>query len=952
MPASSKSLDVSRKTYKPLKYLCPLANCPRRFSTTAGRTNHVQTMHPFHVHVTPSAPPSLTSHPSHDFDPDHNSPPPPNSHPNRNNDFDEAHQPKEKPFTVKFHPKLNGLPCNSEGNFLPPNTHPSPPEPALPDDWTPFEHRMEFELADFLFREEQISAEEPPFANPKELYETIDRTAVGDVPWQSFSVSFNGKLPTEGDIPPWMTEEFEVWYRDPEKSVENMLKNPEFNEEFDYSAKRMFDVESGEQIFKDYMSGNHAWNDSDEIAKDSATHGSMLCHVICGSDKTTVSVATGQNDFYPLYTSIGNIHNNVRRAHRNGVALTAFLAVPHTDREYANDNEFRTFCRQLFHSSLEHIFRSLHKGMTTPQLKLCPDGHYRRVIYGFGPYIADYPEQVLLTCVVSNWCPKCDLDGTENIALCCPEHNDLLKSTFTLKELWNNYGIITDVLPFTSLFPRANIHQLISPDLLHQVIKGTFKDHLVEWVTEYINITYGSNAKAVLADIDRRIAAVPPFPGLRCFKEGRNFKQWTGNDSKALMKVYLPAIQGHIPDQMVQALSHFLEFCYLARRNVIDTDTLKRMDIALNNFHRDHVIFDDVLGHSNCTNSLFSLPRQHSLSHYTWSIRAFGAPNGLCTSITESKHIKAIKEPWQQSSRYLALGQMLLTNQCLDKLAAAQGDFRDCGMLDASMYEAGLQFNDAVTDVGNESTTPGACHEDAGPVDGAQVLGKVLLAKKPFQDYPTSPTLLATAIHQLDLPKLIRQYLYGVEHPDCKDVSLIDPVSCPPLPSRIRTFPSAKSIFFAPSNQSGVGGMYKEYIHSVPAWYKQNPRYDCVFVSQDADTPVFKGMYAAQVFLSFSFIYEDVVHSCTLIHSFSVVASEPDNVTGMWIVQPDKLDNGRWLMSVIHIDSIFRGAHLIPVFGDDFIPTKHILSFHHSLDKFRCFYVNKYADHHAYEVIF
>jgi hypothetical protein len=34
-----------------------------------------------------------------------------------------------------------------------------------------------------------------------------------------------------------------------------------------------------------------------------------------------------------------------------------------------------------------------------------------------------------------------------------------------------------------------------------------------------------------------RISAVPAFPGLRRFPEGRNFKQWTGNDSKALMKV-------------------------------------------------------------------------------------------------------------------------------------------------------------------------------------------------------------------------------------------------------------------------------------------------------------------------------------------------------------------------------------------------------------------------------
>jgi hypothetical protein len=34
-----------------------------------------------------------------------------------------------------------------------------------------------------------------------------------------------------------------------------------------------------------------------------------------------------------------------------------------------------------------------------------------------------------------------------------------------------------------------------------------------------------------------RIAAVPLFPGLRRFPEGRGFKQWTGDDSKALMKV-------------------------------------------------------------------------------------------------------------------------------------------------------------------------------------------------------------------------------------------------------------------------------------------------------------------------------------------------------------------------------------------------------------------------------
>jgi TorA maturation chaperone TorD len=59
--------------------------------------------------------------------------------------------------------------------------------------------------------------------------------------------------------------------------------------------------------------------------------------------------------------------------------------------------------------------------------------------------------------------------------------------------------------PFTAEFPRADIHELISMDLLHQIIKGTFKDHIVDWVEEYIREVH-SNAEAerILADIDRR----------------------------------------------------------------------------------------------------------------------------------------------------------------------------------------------------------------------------------------------------------------------------------------------------------------------------------------------------------------------------------------------------------------------------------------------------------------
>jgi hypothetical protein len=55
---------------------------------------------------------------------------------------------------------------------------------------------------------------------------------------------------------------------------------------------------------------------------------------------------------------------------------------------------------------LARVFSPLKAAMTEPEVVLCPDGHYRHVIYLPGPYIADYPEQVWLGGIVQGWCPK------------------------------------------------------------------------------------------------------------------------------------------------------------------------------------------------------------------------------------------------------------------------------------------------------------------------------------------------------------------------------------------------------------------------------------------------------------------------------------------------------------------------------------------------------------------
>lgn len=127
---------------------------------------------------------------------------------------------------------------------------------------------------------------------------------------------------------------------------------------------------------------------------------------------------------------------------------------------------------------------------------------------------------------------------------------------------------------------------------------------------------------------------------------------------------------------MVQCISALMELCYLFRRNAITNADLDRIQYELERLQKLRDIFirtgvrDDI-----------SLPRQHALQHYLRSIMLFGSPNGLCSSITESKHIVAVKEPWRRSNHYKALVQMLCTISRLDKLAALQRVYTQKGML-------------------------------------------------------------------------------------------------------------------------------------------------------------------------------------------------------------------------------------------------------------------------------
>jgi hypothetical protein len=50
-------------------------------------------------------------------------------------------------------------------------------------------------------------------------------------------------------------------------------------------------------------------------------------------------------------------------------------------------------------------------------------------------------------------------------------------------------------------------------------------------------------------------------------------------------QVYLGAIAGHVPAEVVKCLSALLDFCYIARRNAITSSDLDKLEDALERFH-------------------------------------------------------------------------------------------------------------------------------------------------------------------------------------------------------------------------------------------------------------------------------------------------------------------------------------------------------------------------------
>jgi hypothetical protein len=211
----------------------------------------------------------------------------------------------------------------------------------------------------------------------------------------------------------------------------------------------------------------------------------------------------------------------------------------------------------------------------------------------------------------------------------------------------------------------------------------------------------------------------------------------------------------------------------------------------------------------------------------------------------------------------------------------------------------------------------------------------------------------AESLKQPSFPKLLRKFLYQQLQVHASDNTASSPQDSHPrirVNGRIHVFNSAVSTFYAPSDISSVTSMRREHIRATPSWRKGQARYDTILVNSNPEVEGVRGFEIARVFLFFTFWHENKEYPCALIQWYSHVGSEPDGDTGLWMVEPDTDESGDPHLAIIHLDSIYRAVHLLPAHQNSTFVDRTI-TMYSSLDTFRLFYINNFADHQSFEVL-
>jgi hypothetical protein len=353
-----------------------------------------------------------------------------------------------------------------------------------------------------------------------------------------------------------------------------------------------------------------------------------------------------------VYLSIGNIAKEIRRKPSQHATLLVGY-IPVTKLECFSKGKRQLEGYHLFHKCMRAIIAPLIQAGNSGVKMTCADRHQRDVFPILAAYIADHPEQCLVSCSMENRCPRCIVGRLElgsPVHSVLRDHGDTVRilrdqATGLAPEEFVTQGLRA-VWPFWTDLPFCDIFSCITPDILHQLHKGLFKDHLVTWTAASIPGGY--------KEIDKRFKVMAHHPSLRHFKKGISMvSQWTGTEYKNMEKVFLGVISGAADSSLIRAARGVLDFIYYAHFEQHSIASLNELEKALHMFHDNkHIFVDEGIRVD------FNIPKLHAILHYVLSIRSRGTADGFNSEASERLHIDYAKVAYKKTSKKDYVKQM------------------------------------------------------------------------------------------------------------------------------------------------------------------------------------------------------------------------------------------------------------------------------------------------------
>ncbi|KAJ4493089.1 hypothetical protein C8J55DRAFT_586243, partial [Lentinula edodes] len=379
-----------------------------------------------------------------------------------------------------------------------------------------------------------------------------------------------------------------LYYRDALEVLQDLLKSPLIKDSLSFTPLQIFATsEKAMRIYDSWLSGTRAWDMQTQLPE-----GATLLGTILSSDKTNISVITGNRVAHPLLISLANIDSDLlSKASLHLFNLLALLPIP-------NYVERRSLIRgvlenRLYHECLDIVLEPLKTAARIGCMMSDPLGQLRVCFTPLASAVVDTPEATLIACVGGSAktspftlamykdygdsfrhpprLSSATLDTIDSIQARNIFPQDLPAYQRASVAVRTN-GVVH---PFWRDWALAEPFEFLTPEPLHHWHK-MFWDHDAKWAIQAVGGV----------QIDFLFSIHQLAVGYRHFKEGISaLKQVTGRTQRDIQRYLIPLISGAVSSKFVAALRSLTDFCYAGQAPRFSKTSSLRVQKALEEFH-------------------------------------------------------------------------------------------------------------------------------------------------------------------------------------------------------------------------------------------------------------------------------------------------------------------------------------------------------------------------------